>query len=283
MVYADNHFSVWDPKITTPPGLYLVAYVWLWIFRTLHIPGSPVTHLRSLNVFGLLGLWFVAWELSDAIQAERQPKNKTDSAERSERTNQKRSQMTAHVALNAALFPPIFFFSGLFYTDILSALFVLLAHFAFQKRNVLGVLAASSCSLFLRQTNIFWTGIYLAGLEAARQLRRLDASRHGRRKSAGLLTWAEVARLSWNEGALYDPAAPEASVEGELLLSHGKQTVNVIPEYFKCGFSLGLAAGANIRSLMLPLAPYILLLGGFTSFVVVNGGVVLGARCSLGL
>jgi DIE2/ALG10 family len=54
-------------------------------------------------------------------------------------------------------------------------------------------------------------------------------------------------------------------------------------EYLKCGFSLGAAAVANISSLMLPLAPYVLLLAYFVAFVVINGGVVLGEClcCSL--
>jgi alpha-1,2-glucosyltransferase len=223
LVYAENRFAVWDPKITTPPGLYLVAYVWLFLIRILHIPGSPEAHLRSLNTVGLVALWYVAWSLSDVIQAERQPKIKRDDSKATSEADEvnlrelvlaKRHQTTAHVALNVAAFPLLFFFGALFYTDVLSALFVLLAHLAFYKGNTLGVLVASSVSLLFRQTNIFWTAIYLAGLEARRELHKLDAARHGRRKPYGLLSWAKVAKLSWIEGALYDPDAPDASIEG---------------------------------------------------------------------
>lgn len=226
---------MWDPKITTPPGLYVVAYPWLHLLRILRIPGSPETHLRSLNAVGLLLLWFVAWSLCEVIHAERQPKLKTgdlqDSSNASklgtsaEHTLAKKRQITAHVALNIVLFPVLFFFGGLFYTDILSALFVLLAHLAFRKGSVTGVLAAGAVSLFFRQTNIFWTAIYLAGLEVRRQLRRLDVSRHGRRKADHPLTWNDVVKLSWTQGALYDPDAPGASVEGQS--SHCKGPTNL--------------------------------------------------------
>lgn len=39
---------------------------------------------------------------------------------------------------------------------------------------------------------------------------------------------------------------------------------------------MGLAALANLQHLIVPLAPYLILLGAFSAFVVVNGGVVLG-------
>jgi hypothetical protein len=81
----------------------------------------------------------------------------------------------AHTAINICLFPPLFFFSGLYYTDIASLLFVLLSYHA----NLLAIqgkgsrLGLAALQLFygigallFRQTNIFWVGIFPIGLNA---------------------------------------------------------------------------------------------------------------------
>jgi hypothetical protein len=78
-----------------------------------------------------------------------------------------------HVAINVCLFPPIFFFSVLYYTDIASLLFVLLSYHA----SIVGLretslhwgimalqLFYSLLSLLFRQTNVFWVSIFPIGL-----------------------------------------------------------------------------------------------------------------------
>lgn len=89
-----------------------------------------------------------------------------------------------HTAINIALFPVIFFFSGLYYTDVASTLVVLAAY-----RNHLNRVASHSekpgflnglwtvilgvAALFMRQTNVFWVVVYMGGLEAAHVVRGL--------------------------------------------------------------------------------------------------------------
>jgi hypothetical protein len=82
-----------------------------------------------------------------------------------------------HTAVNICLFPPIFFFSGLYYTDVLSTFIIIKAYEYFlQAQNglpgsisrglwtfLLGIMA-----LLMRQTNIFWVAIFMGGLELAR-------------------------------------------------------------------------------------------------------------------
>jgi alpha-1,2-glucosyltransferase len=90
-----------------------------------------------------------------------------------------------HVAtgVNIALFPVLFFFSGLYYTDPVSTLVVLLAYVNHLTRLgtesppflsnvytlVLGILA-----LGMRQTNIFWVVVYMGGLEVIHAIKTLD-------------------------------------------------------------------------------------------------------------
>lgn len=77
-----------------------------------------------------------------------------------------------HTAANICLFPPLFFFSGLYYTDVLSTCFVICAYSHFLARvnepptlnGGIEALLYGLAALSMRQTNIFWVAIFLAGL-----------------------------------------------------------------------------------------------------------------------
>jgi alpha-1,2-glucosyltransferase len=78
----------------------------------------------------------------------------------------------AHTAINMSLFPPLFFFSGLYYTDLQSLLVVLLSiHLSLLLvKNKQGwkltalQMFLGIASLFFRQTNIFWVAVFPIGL-----------------------------------------------------------------------------------------------------------------------
>ena len=96
-----------------------------------------------------------------------------------------------HTAVNICLFPPLFFFSGLYYTDILSTCIVLGAYYYFLKdgearrpksedgkadqglvpmslfRGLTGYVIGLA-ALLMRQTNIFWVAIFMGGMEVVR-------------------------------------------------------------------------------------------------------------------
>jgi alpha-1,2-glucosyltransferase len=86
-----------------------------------------------------------------------------------------------HVAINICLFPPVFFFAALYYTDIASLLFVLLSYHASLLVSgetghswglvVLQIFYAVLALLF-RQTNVFWVGVFPIGLVAIQLLQR---------------------------------------------------------------------------------------------------------------
>lgn len=80
--------------------------------------------------------------------------------------------MDQHVAFNICLFPPLFFFSALYYTDVISTASVLLQHWI--RTGVKDDLyCLRSLSLFMhglvaltfRQTNIFWVALLPAMLD----------------------------------------------------------------------------------------------------------------------
>lgn len=154
-----------------------------------------------------------------------------------------------HTVLNICLFPPLFFFSVLYYTDVLSASCVLATYIGFLRRRqttnanpkgyalVQGSLrrvswlqacyravpfahnpwatdiwlsALGLYALLFRQTNIFWVAIFLAGLEVIRVVKlNCATSWDGANNSL-----SGIVRGSWYHGKIYDPLVREASIEG---------------------------------------------------------------------
>lgn len=121
-----------------------------------------------------------------------------------------------HAVLNICLFPPLFFFFGLYYTDVWSALSVLITIRYHQKMATKYLVLAGIVSLFFRQTNIFWVAIYLGGLEVARRLRR---GRPGV-EYVPSATWRAVVFGSWQNLCIYDPLVAQASFEGARHSTH---------------------------------------------------------------
>ncbi|QDS76643.1 hypothetical protein FKW77_008093 [Venturia effusa] len=247
-VYCNGHFHIWDQKITTPPGLYLVS--WL-IFK---ITGQcSITALRSLNVGTLMIAPYLTYKILYGLSPE--PPSPAN------------TRWSALSAANIWLFPPLFFFSGLYYTDVQSALWVLLSFQAFLRYEKDGFQSFSEAisfirfgiiALFFRQTNIFWVAVFPAGLGAVSSLR---GSAQKLAYVHNVNFW-EMCEASWYESALYDPPVEDAWIE----------------DYMKTIVSIVIVTVGNLPKLVRPLVPCIFLLAVFGGFVFWNGGVVLGDK-----
>ena len=160
--YCVGDFHVWDPKLTTPPGLYAFAT----IFGNLGgIRNCDVFTLRLFNVLVLVLTVAYATACYGLI-------NRTSNA-----STFRAFPAAPHIAFNIALFPPLFFFSGLFYTDVLSTCLVLRMHkFFLQRDRGMWLYVAGILALTLRQTNIFWVAVYMGGLEVVRTLQSIPPS-----------------------------------------------------------------------------------------------------------
>ena len=169
--YCAGNFRRWDPKITTPPGLYLLSYL---LHQAKHcILGGTFCALANLRWLNSLVASFVI--PAQAWHVYRQSELGHDRA------------TSFHTVMNIALFPLIFFFSALYYTDVCSVSFVLGAYeyhlrslrnapasAKIGKMDMLKIFATGLCALLMRQTNIFWVAIFLAGLHAVHQVKRED-------------------------------------------------------------------------------------------------------------
>lgn len=270
--YWAHQWTHWDPKITTPPGLYLWSYLLCAVLLVLR--GSPTKldteALRTTNL--ATSAVFLPWRLqtlSDAIHHVR--------------NTRPLGAWLSHTVLNICLFPPLFFFSGLYYTDILALLAVVEAYNWDLKRAsesggrtlllTLGFLAFGLAALVCRQTNIFWVSVFLGGLQVVRRIRQSSKPC----KSTGFSTI--VTRGFKNE--VYDPLVSEASLAG--MSSHGarcpKSANPIVTDYVKTAISFASVALRNPFSVVASIFPHIMILAAFSAFVLWNNGVVLGKTC----
>lgn len=128
--YYQGDFETWDPKITTPPGLYYVQYVFSRVF------GGDLSIMRTINalVFSNIFLIFITkiYEFKDP---------NTNNSSR---------------ALNLALTPTIYFFNFMDYTDTLSITAITMAFYYNIVKSNYRLAFMSLLSLYVRQNNIIW-------------------------------------------------------------------------------------------------------------------------------
>jgi alpha-1,2-glucosyltransferase len=217
--YFAGVWSKWDPKITTPPGLYLWSYAAAGVLKTVGVSFEPSTAgLRATNAIvasALLPATVYSLLRLDWIKRTRSK----DIGHYKTTIQFSRDWQLCHVALNICLFPPLFFFSSLYYTDLLSVFMVLAAYGAFKshqinrgKRYSLSLWAFGLMALVFRQTNIFWVSVYLGGLEV------VYIVKHGGKESKAS-SFADVASRSWYNGDIYDPPIISANLEGNYAIN----------------------------------------------------------------
>ncbi|KAL3466362.1 phospholipase D/nuclease [Aspergillus heterothallicus] len=250
--YWAHKWARWDPAITTPPGLYLFSYAVCALILLLR--GSPTEldpgALRATNAVAAAVL--LPLRLQTVLDAVRKQRNTRPSG-----------AWLSHTVLNICLFPPLFFFSGLYYTDVLALLVVVEAYHWDLSRSVrprgsvfetLVFVALGVAALAFRQTNIFWVSVFFGGLQVVRRLRRATRTCN----SAALTDIVQ----SGSKNELYDPLILDAS----------------LADYFKTAISLCSVALNNIGSIVSHLVPYLFILAAFGAFVLWNGSVVLGHK-----
>ncbi|KAF8922192.1 glucosyltransferase [Mucidula mucida] len=215
--YCQGDFQTWDPKITTPPGLYLMSLA----LKSVFLFKCNVPMLRLTVTMTLLALPIALTRLLCIYQRVRPPTSFL-------------SPTVESVVLS--MFPIAWFFGFLYYTEVPSVLCVILTFVAASNEQhwLAALLGFISCTF--RQTNIIWV-MYSFAYSVLAEMRF-------RRPEGG--------------AKLHDPSALEAHF-GDLLL-----TLRSVPQVF---------AGV-LRSFV----PYTLLLTVCASFVMWNGGIVLGDK-----
>ncbi|XP_074125569.1 dol-P-Glc:Glc(2)Man(9)GlcNAc(2)-PP-Dol alpha-1,2-glucosyltransferase isoform X1 [Sminthopsis crassicaudata] len=222
----------WDPMITTLPGLYLISVGIVkpasWIIGwTQHVVCS-IGMLRFVNLLFSIGNFYLLYLLFCKFQQ----RNKAVSG-----------IQRVLSALTVAVFPTLYFFNFLYYTEAGSVFFVLFAYlmclYGYHKTSAL----LGFCGFMFRQTNIVWT-VFCAGNIISQKL--MEAWKIELQK--------KEEKLPSNQG----------------LLSECKKML-----FFLFNYAM------NFRNLSVLIGltwPYILLIIVFIVFVILNGGIVVGDR-----
>ncbi|KAI7897317.1 alpha-2-glucosyltransferase Alg10 [Mucor mucedo] len=143
--YCGGDYLTWDPKLTTPPGLYLISNVIAYVGSLFHVDLCTVNALRFTNILFSIGLYFVLVSLISTLS------NKTTSS----------SWQTSLYALSLSWFPVSFFFNFLYYTDPGSTFFVLSCYLLVKKKHYFLAGIAGLISLTFRQTNVIWVCLFM--------------------------------------------------------------------------------------------------------------------------
>ncbi|KAK1241207.1 hypothetical protein MKX08_001181 [Trichoderma sp. CBMAI-0020] len=264
--YCEGRFLEWDDKITTPPGLYWISILIPQAAKSIGLITShacdPKT-LRATNAIGIIVLSYIALLCRNAIEARlRQAHSSTSSST---------SQYATHTAFNIALFPLLFFFSGLYYTDVVSTA-VVLASFLNHLHRIgrdqssflsdVMTIALGLCSLTMRQTNVFWVVVFMGGLEAVHAVKSLRPKAVVQPHMTSLSEQMLFFSKRWSVGHVHDLPLNMAYPEDMLFTA----------------VSLIVAALCNPLRLIKQIWPYIAVLAAFAGFVAWNGGVVLGDK-----
>lgn len=188
---------------------------------------------------------------------------------------------TVHTAINVIFFPPLFFFSGLFYTDVASTCLVLVVYTTFLYSDSMaggfGLFASGILALTMRQTNIFWVAVFMGGLEVVRTIKSIKPVRLEKPKDMkpGLKEILFIFER-YKQGNIHDVPLITAETHG-MLPSYDQTTLtDSMEDFFLCAISIAVATIYRPILIATRLWPYMALLVSFAGFVAWNGGVVLG-------
>ena len=189
---------------------YLVSFILFSACKSLGLWSGPVTTttLRQTNFYASIVLILLVREILRLIVRP----NSIGDGDRTGKGDQKQAlvQQLSHITANVFLFPPLFFFCSLYYTDLISALSVLFTYFFYTKKQRIPLVIAGLVSLLFRQTNIFWVSIFLGGLEVSRVLRKGEPGGEFPVQP----TFSDVVSRSWQKSCVYDPSVSQAFLEG---------------------------------------------------------------------
>ncbi|POG62087.1 uncharacterized protein OCT59_004086 [Rhizophagus irregularis] len=137
--YCEGNYYDWNPKLTTPPGLYLISNL---ILRPLSLLSTryfcSTNFLRATNVLFGIGLYLILWKLTIKLH----PFQDRD--------------LLSFNTLTLSIFPVGWFYNFLYYTDSGSTFFVLWSYLlSIEERYWMSALVGGISVLF-RQTNIIW-------------------------------------------------------------------------------------------------------------------------------
>jgi alpha-1,2-glucosyltransferase len=219
-----------------------------------------VTHFCNINVLRFLNVVFMSYLGKQLYDLLGRTCKIIGPSNGDAQLLQSRQAYLAHTALNICLFPPLMFFSGLYYTDLAAVVFVLFAIHAFFVQNesqpwflALVEIGLGLWALLLRQTNVFWVGLFPIGIA--------------------------VLRLSLDKQKTSKQTKGRPTIEGKLSLDWLTDCLRVV-DYLSAVADVIMTVFRNIPAVVVNTWQYVTVISLFGLFVFWNGGVVLGDKAN---
>jgi alpha-1,2-glucosyltransferase len=201
------------PFVRLTEGRYLFDRAIWWAKKD-----CSTYNLRIDNAIAILCLALVVSVCRHAIERQ-QGKLRSGKAD-----SQDMSVYALHTAFNITLFPVLFFFSALYYTDVVSTLSVLVAYRNHLHRLTEGrkwlffndtfTVLLGVASMLMRQTNIFWVVVYMGGVEAMHAVEQLKPAAETLPQSTTVVEVVRRYGRRYAIGDVHDPPLSYAWLEG---------------------------------------------------------------------
>lgn len=203
--------------------------------------GCEIGSLRLVNAQALCVILVLSYGILRILRTRDNRSKSLPENEEKARLNHATQDSTymvdVHSALNVALFPPLFFVSALYYTDVWSTLAVLLAFYAYLAnsqsiRTVTGYSSAVSFGVFallFRQTNIFWVAVFPAGLAVADALKKDAPSTMSDRADPIL-----AIQTAWKDGTVHDYSVQDAGLQGMICYGYLLKQLLIVYQMLLC-------------------------------------------------
>jgi alpha-1,2-glucosyltransferase len=187
--------------------------------------GCKVSRLRSHNVLALIFLLSYAID-SRGLTTLGWKRDRNEPIRKWIGESRPISGDMLHTGFNIALFPLLFFFSGLYYTDVLSTCVVLAMYRLFLERKgaransgtgLIRLYPVGLIALAMRQTNIFWVTAFMGALELVRTIKANKIDFTSGQPTPR--TWKGIAIEKFEQyshGNIHDIALKDAGVTGML-------------------------------------------------------------------
>ncbi|XP_062517774.1 putative Dol-P-Glc:Glc(2)Man(9)GlcNAc(2)-PP-Dol alpha-1,2-glucosyltransferase [Corticium candelabrum] len=262
--YCAYNFTEWNPKITTLPGVYIISIL---LFSPVAVlTGHELISICSVSVIRLTNvlLWMANVWLSYCLyftlnhrvfkigscrnedRASKRPygvqnvyQSEVDDAAKMKKESTLKEKCFVE-SLVVSLFPVLYFFTFLYYTDMASTFFVLLTYYCAISGHHFLSATAGAAAVLCRQTNIVWVGF-----------------------SAAVAALLDVS------------VAVEAAVT-----TTEKDNTTTSTSFIDIIQQFVMQFMRRLKTLIYILYPYLVVLLGFLEFVYVNEGVVVGDRLS---
>uniref|UniRef100_A0A1B6IPA8 Dol-P-Glc:Glc(2)Man(9)GlcNAc(2)-PP-Dol alpha-1,2-glucosyltransferase n=1 Tax=Homalodisca liturata TaxID=320908 RepID=A0A1B6IPA8_9HEMI len=228
--YCRGYFDEWDPKITTLPGLYYISVGVLMPLSALTgVDLCCVYGLRAINMIVSAVNFYLIYNISKRLHP-----NVMDDW---------KHLMTA---ANLAMLPPLYFFTFLYYTDIVSTCLVLLCYLLHLQHRPWLAATAGFMAVITRQTNIIWVAFF--AFETIIEYLKEEA------------VWRRKKKIT----SVVESSFKYLQILNFVVIDLSKQ------DSYKIGHFIGRVLSSVIGYLLIGLM--------FFGFVVYNRGIVVGDR-----